>query len=281
VTSPDRPSGRGRRLKAPEVKTAADKLGLPVMQVDDMRDASFLERIARYAATLFAVVAFRILPESLFEIPPLGAINLHASLLPKYRGAAPINRAIMAGETLTGVTTFQIKRKVDTGEILLAREESISPEDTFDSLHDRLSRVGADVLLETIDGLEKGVLKPRAQNPTQATKAPKLKPEDGRVVWSESAHVICNQVRGLCSSPGAFAYRDGKKLKIYRCQPVQTIAPNLRPGQVVTSSDVDGFVVATGSGLLRILELQPAGKKRMNAGDYLRGYPLAEGEVLG
>jgi methionyl-tRNA formyltransferase len=281
VTSPERPSGRGRKLKAPEVKTAAEQLGLPVVQVQDLKDASFLEKIARFAVSLFVVVAFRILPVRLFEIPPLGAVNLHASILPKYRGAAPINRAIMAGETLTGVTTFQIRKRVDTGDVLLQHEEPISPDDNFDSLHDRLSLLGADVLLETVDGLEKRTLKPITQDPALASKAPKLQPGEGEIDWSRPAEVINNRIRGLSSTPGAFTYRNGGKLKIFLSKPIEASRPGLEPGEVVPGSGLDGLVVAGGTGWLRILELQPAGKKRMTADDYLRGYPLVEGEVLG
>lgn len=281
VTSLDRPSGRGRKLRAPDVKITAERLGLPVLQVQDLRDGSFLEKIAQYAAALFAVVAFRILPVELFGIPPFGAINLHASLLPRYRGAAPINRAIMAGETVTGVTTFQIRKKVDTGDVLLQREEAISPNDTFDSLHDRLSLLGADVLLETIDGLEKGTLKPVVQDPAAASKAPKLQPDEGEIDWSEPAEAINNRIRGLSSTPGAFTYRDGDKLKIYVSEPIEASREGFAPGEVIPANGADGLVVAGGSGWLRVLELQPAGKKRMKAEDYLRGYPLAEGEVLG
>ena len=281
VTSPDRPSGRGRKLRAPDVKVAAKQLGLPVLQVEYLKDTSFLEKIAELAAALFVVVAFRILPSELFGISPLGAINLHASLLPKYRGAAPINRAIMAGETVTGVTTFQIKKKVDTGNILLQRGEMISPDDSFDSLHDRLSHLGAELLLESIDGLENGTLKPVAQDPALATKAPKLQPGEGEIDWSKPAVVINNLIRGLCSVPGAFTYRSGNKLKIYRSEPIETQRPGYKPGQVVFDDDISGFVVASGEGWLRLLDLQPAGKMRMKAEDYLRGYPFAMGETLG
>ncbi len=281
VTSPERPSGRGRKLRAPEVKKAAERLGLPVLQVQDLEDASFMGRMVQFAVSLFVVVAFRILPARLFEIPALGAVNLHASLLPCYRGAAPINRALMAGETLTGVTTFQIRRSVDTGDILLQREEPIRPDDTFDSLHDRLSVLGAQVLLETVDGIEKGTLRPVAQDPAFASKAPKLEPGEGEIDWSEPAEVISNRIRGLSSVPGAFTHRDGRKLKILLSEPIEASQAGLRPGQVVRGSGTDGFVVACGTGLLRILELQPAGKRRMRAEDYLRGYPPVQGEMLG
>ncbi len=281
VTSPDRPAGRGRKLRIPDVKSAAERLGLPVLQVEDLKDSSFLAEIARYAALLFVVVAFRILPPELFTIPQLGAINLHASLLPRYRGAAPINRAIMAGETETGVTTFLIRKKVDTGGILLQRSEVILPDDTFGSLHDRLSVIGADVLVETVNGLESGTLKPVPQDSTFASKAPKLSPEDGRIDWGRPAEDIRNQIRGLCPVPCAYTYRDGKKLKVFNSEIVSATLKDHNPGEIMLNGDNSGFVVACGKDLLRILELQPAGRKRMNASDYLRGYPVRPGEKLG
>lgn len=281
VTSPDRPSGRGRKLREPEVKTAVAKLDLPVLQVEDLKDSTFLEKLGQFAAALFVVVAFRILPVELFSIPHHGAINLHASLLPRYRGAAPINRAIMAGETVTGVTTFQIKKKVDTGNILLQREEAILPDDTYDSLYDRLSMVGADLLLETIDKLERDELDPITQDPSLATKAPKIHPSDGEIDWSQPAATVNNLIRGLCSTPGAFTYRSGSKLKILAAEPIEESRAGLGVGEVVAEDGCDELVVASGSGWLRIHELQPAGKKRMKARDYLRGNPIARGEVLG
>ncbi len=281
VTSPDKPAGRGRKLRVPDVKLVAERLGLPVLQAGDLKDSSFLAEIARYAALLFVVVAFRILPPELFSIPQLGAINLHASLLPRYRGAAPINRAIMAGETETGVTTFLIRKKVDTGGILLQRSEKILPNDTFGSLHDRLSAIGADVLVETVNGLESGTLKPVPQDSINATKAPKLKPEDGRIDWSRSAEEIRNQVRSLCPIPSAHTDRNGEKLKIFSSEIVRSALRDHNPGEIIRNNGISGLVVACGKGLLRILELQPAGRKRMNAEDYLRGYPIEPGEKLG
>ncbi|MBU1318886.1 MAG: methionyl-tRNA formyltransferase [candidate division Zixibacteria bacterium] len=281
VTSPNRAAGRGRKLHVPEVKIAAEQYGLPVLQVEDLTDSSFLEKLAQLAAALFVVVAFRILPPELLAIPALGAINLHASLLPKYRGAAPINHAIMAGETETGVTTFQIKQKVDTGGILVQRKERILPDDTYDSLYDRLSLLGADVLLETVNGLEKGILEPAEQNPALASKAPKIKPEQGEIDWSQSAESINNRIRGFCSKPGAYTFRNGSKLKILRSEVLHAAKNSPEDGSLVMESGVDGLVVATGDGWLRLHEVQPAGKKRMKAEDYLRGYPPVSGEALG
>jgi methionyl-tRNA formyltransferase len=281
VTSQDRPAGRGRKLRVPDVKLAAERLGLPVTQVEDLRNASFLEKIAGYAALLFVVVAFRILPPELFSIPQNGAVNLHASLLPKYRGAAPINRAIMAGETETGVTTFQIERRVDTGGILLQYSEPILPDDTFDSLHDRLSVLGADALVETLDGLESGSLQQKPQDASTATRAPKLKPEDAEIDWSKSAEVIRNQIRGLCSTPGAFTYLNGTKLKIFAGEVIEQPVEGMNPGKITGSNGSAGLLVACGSGMLRILDLQPSGKRRMRAEDFLRGHPISAGEQLG
>jgi len=281
VTSLDRPAGRGRKLHVPEVKAVTQNLGLPLLQVDDLKAPGFLQKVAGFAAALFIVVAFRILPPELFSIPKMGAVNLHASLLPMYRGAAPINRAIMAGETVTGVTTFQIKKKVDTGDMLLQREEQISQDDTFDSLHDKLSLLGADVLLETIDRLESGDIQPVPQDQSRSSKAPKLKPEDGEIDWSRNAVDIRNHIRGLCSSPGAYTMRSGSKLKVFSAEAVGAGNEVSKPGEVHTGELNRSFIVATGDQSLQLLEVQPAGKKRMTAEAYLRGYPLKTGEVLG
>lgn len=281
VTSPNKAAGRGRKLHVPEVKTAAERYGMPVLQVEDLTDSSFLEKLAQLAAALFVVVAFRILPPEVYMIPEYGAINLHASLLPRYRGAAPINHAIMAGETETGVTTFQIKKKVDTGAMLMQRKEKILPDDTYDSLHDRLSLLGADVLLETVNGIERGILEPIDQDASLASKAPKIKPEQGEIDWSKSAVAINNLVRGFCSKPGAYTFRNGKKLKIFRSEVLNAGKNTFEPGRLVELSDVNGLLVATGDGLLRLHEVQPPGKKRMKAEDYLRGYPSESGEKLG
>jgi len=281
VTSPNRAAGRGRKLHVPEVKSAAERYGLPVLQVEDLTDSSFLEKLAQLAAALFVVVAFRILPPELYSIPEYGAINLHASLLPRYRGAAPINHAIMAGETETGVTTFQIKKKVDTGAMLMQRKEKILPDDTFDSLHDRLSLLGADVLLDTINGIERGIIEPIEQDASQASKAPKIRPEQGEIDWSRPAETINNLIRGFCSRPGAYTFRKGNKLKIFRSEVLHIGKNTFEPGRLVKLDDVDGLLVATGDGVLRLHELQPSGKKRMKADDYLRGYPSESGEKLG
>jgi len=279
VTSPDRPSGRGQKLRPPEVAVKARELGLPLIQVEKLKDKDFLEKISSFAAALFVVVAFRILPPQLFEIPPHGTINLHAALLPKFRGAAPINWAIMRGERVTGVTTFQIKKRVDTGDLLLQKEEQIHPDDDYDSLYERLSQTGADLLLETVNLIERGEITPVSQDPSQITSAPKLTPEHGEIDWSRSAEEIHNQIRGLSSKPGAYTFRDGVKLKIYKSELIDPTEPGVTPGTIVDSEK--GLVVATGNTWLKLLEVQPAGKKRMKADDYLRGYPPESGEALG
>lgn len=281
VTSPDRPSGRGRKLRPPEVAVKAKELGLPLVQVEKLKDKDFLEKISSFAAALFVVVAFRILPPQLFEIPPHGAINLHASLLPKYRGAAPINWAIMRGEKATGVTTFQIKKRVDTGDVLLQKEVPIHLDDDYDSLYERLSQTGADLLVETVDRIERGDIEPVSQDPSEATSAPKLTPEHGEIDWSRPAAEIRDQIRGLSSKPGAYTFRDGDKLKIYRSEPVEAAKPGYTPGRIVDNSATNGLVVAAGDVWLKLLEVQPAGKQRMKADDYLRGNPPKSGEVLG
>jgi len=281
VTSTDKPSGRGRKLRQPEVKIEADRLGIPVLQVEDLRGKDFLDKIAAFAAALFVVVAFRILPPQLFEIPPQGAINLHASLLPKYRGAAPINRAIVAGETETGLTTFQIKKRVDTGDVLMQDKIPIHPDDNYDSLSERMSDVGARLLVATVDGLESGTLSPIAQDPAKASPAPKIKPEEGEIDWSRSAAEVRNQIRGFTSKPGAYTFLEGGKLKVFSVQHADIDSASDHPGEIVRVSPRDGIFIVTGDGVLEIVELQPSGKKRMKTLDYLRGHSLTEGTVLG
>ncbi len=215
VTIPDKPKGRGRRLSASPVKIFALEHDLKVLTPERLEDESFVDALKELSPDLIVVVAFRILPEVIFSLPPLGTINLHASLLPKYRGAAPINWAIMNGETKTGLTTFYIKKKVDTGDIILQREIEIYPEENFGQLHDRMAELGAEVLLQTVDLIEKGEAKAFRQDEALATPAPKITPEHCQIDWSREAVQIKNQIRGLAPSPGAFTQFRGKILKIF------------------------------------------------------------------
>ncbi|NIP41683.1 MAG: methionyl-tRNA formyltransferase [candidate division Zixibacteria bacterium] len=279
VTSPDRPKGRGKKPASPAVAEKAREKGLTLIQQENLSEQSFLAKITALAVTIFVVVAFRILPAELFSIPPRGAINLHASLLPKYRGAAPIQWAIINGERETGLTTFSIQKKVDTGGIILQEKVPIGPMETADDLSARMSVLGADLILQTLDLIESGDYEIIPQDNSQASKAPKIKPSDGHVDWSLPAEKIVNLIRGLSSNPGAYTHFDGKKLKLYRARLVE--AENSRkPGEIITANDREGLVIKTGKDAVLIDEIQMEGKKRLPCCDYMRGCPIKEGHFL-
>ena len=277
VTVPDRPQGRGQKAAPSAVKTRALELGLPVMQPEALDAADFLAFVRGEACDLLVVVAFRILPEALFGLPRLGAINLHASLLPAYRGAAPVERAIMDGCRETGVTTFQIARKVDEGGVLYQRTVPIEESDNSGRLARRLSITGADVLLETLDGLESGALTPVPQNHALATRAPKITADDRPIRWDQPAAVSHHRVRALAPRPGATVRRQGKQLKVLETEfdPGSELAP---PGVVAALEDPRGIAVGTGQGTLYLREVQPEGRGAMQASAWLRGTSLARGD---
>ncbi|MDZ7338727.1 MAG: methionyl-tRNA formyltransferase [candidate division KSB1 bacterium] len=281
VTTPDRERGRGLTLQPSQVKLCASRHQLPVLQPEDLVDPAFLAALRRCAADLFVVVAFRILPPEVFTMPPKGTVNLHASLLPKYRGAAPINWAIINGERETGVTTFLIEKKVDTGAILLQRALPIGPEETAGELHDRLALAGAELLVETVERIAEGSVRPVPQQ-GEATRAPKIVREMCEIDWRRPASQIHNLVRGLCPFPGAFTYQEGKILKVYRTQVVKPYGHGKRPGQVARVDRKSGLIhVATGEGVLALLEIQPEGKRRMSAEEFLQGHSLHPGIIFG
>ncbi len=277
VTAPDKPRGRGRQVVPVPVKRFAQKNNLPVLQPDDLRDESFIAELKRVEPDLMVVVAYRILPPEVFTIPGKGAFNLHASLLPKYRGAAPINWAIINGETETGVTTFFLEEKVDTGNIILQARCPIGENETAGELHDKLAEMGADVVLHTARLIEQGKAQTSKQDERLASRAPKLTKETGRIDWSRSACDVHNLVRGLSPVPAAYSYLDGKKLKLYRTEIVDEHEQK-EPGRIIRGDEE--FHVATGQGIIRITELQIEGKKRMNASDFLRGMKLSVGQKL-
>lgn len=280
ITQPDRPAGRGWEPAAPPVKQAAEKLGLPVRQPERLRDAEFIEWLGQLKPEAGVLVAYgKIIPQAIIDIPPYGIINLHASLLPKYRGAAPIEWAIANGETRTGVTTIRIDAGLDTGDILLQRETPIGPEETAVELRQRLSRMGAELVLETLAGLRAGQIVPRPQDHAQATLAPMLRKEDGRIDWSLSAQQIANRVRAFVPWPGAYSWLRGKLLRIWRARACEEALPG-PPGAL--HAQRDRLLACCGGGTaLEILELQLEGRKRMPAADFLRGFHLEENELLG
>ena len=279
-TQPDRPAGRGNKLTAPPVKEFAVRNNLPVFQPTKIKTPAALELFKSHAADLAVVVAYgRILPQTFLEAFPNGAINVHFSLLPKYRGAAPVNWAIVNGETTTGVTTMQMDAGLDTGDILLQKETAVAAQENSVGLMQRLSFVGADLLSETLKHLEKLAQIP--QNHDLATIAPMMKKEDGLISWMLSAREITNRVRGFQPFPTAFTFYGGKKLTIWRCQPSTAAHSLKKPGEVLAAKGDNLLVFCGGDSVLEIDELQIEGKKRMATRDFLNGIKLQAGESLG
>jgi methionyl-tRNA formyltransferase len=271
VTAPDKPKGRGRKLAEPPVKTAAKALGLPVLQPPKLKNPQFLENLSALRPDLLAVVAFRILPNAVLEIPPLGAVNAHGSLLPKYRGAAPIQWAIFHGEKETGITTFQIAPKVDTGGILLQEKCSISENDTAGILFEKLAPVAAKILLETIDGIEAGTIEAIPQDDALATAAPKISPEMGLLDLNRSGFELRNQIRAFAPQPGAYLFLGPLQLKIFAA--TFESDGNAQPGEMEQLSK-KSFRIGCGDGWLYPQSVQLAGRKQMDVAAFLNGFNL-------
>ena len=280
VTNPDRPRGRGRRPAPPPVKIAAEDLGLPVLQPESLKDPAFAAQLKEHDPDLFAVVAFSILPRRLLRLRRLGSVNLHPSLLPAYRGAAPIIWAVIDGQTETGITSFLLNPRVDAGDILLQRRVAIGPDETAGELEERLAILGADLMDETVGGLETGDIQPRVQNSAQVTRAPKLTREDGRIDWNQPARAIRDRIRGTNPVPGAFTEWQGDPLKIHRAC-IADADPQAAPGTVLVADPRQGLVIAARDAALRLEEVQPAGKKPMEGTAFVRGNPIAPGSCLG
>ena len=285
VTVPDKPAGRGQKISTSPVKDYALGNGLPVLQPDRLRDTGFVRALKDLHADIFVVVAFRMLPEEVWSIPSSGTFNLHASLLPQYRGAAPVNHAIFNGETKTGVTTFLIDREIDTGKILLSKETEIFPADNAGSLHDRLMTVGAGLVIETVKGLYQGILKPVPQSSEPGAilhNAPKILPSDTVIDWKEPAVRIHNKIRGLSPYPGAATTirSDSKtlRLKLFesRIDSEGTTVNGGRQAQpgTITVREKSRLFFACGSGEVEITSLQPEGRKRMTTAEFIRGFDL-------
>lgn len=272
-TQPDKPKGRGHKLQPPPVKELALRHSLPVLQPDTLRDEAVQESIAELEPDAIIVVAYgKLLPPKVLSVPRLGCINVHGSLLPKYRGAAPIQWAVINGEKTTGVTTMFMAEGMDTGDMLLKSETEVGPEETSGELFDRLKLLGAKLLTETLDKLEQGELKAIPQDGTQATLAPLLKKEMSALDWSEPAQRIHDRIRGLNPWPCAAAVLDGKRVKLLASQVIEG------EGVPGTAYNLDGeLAAACGRGMLRITELQADTGKRMSGKDYLLGHPLKEG----
>ena len=279
VTQPDRPVGRGQQVKLSPVKELALRNTIAVLQPERVHALEFLETFRQLKPDLAVVVAFgQIFPQALLDIPRHGFINVHSSLLPAYRGAAPINWAIINGDTKTGVTIMQLDAGMDTGAMLLQKPTPILPEDTAATLHDRLAKLGAKLLGKALDQLRQGGWTPVAQNEAKATYAAMMKKEDGLIDWKKDARSLVNRMRGMTPWPGCFTYLEGKVLKIHRAEAIEKIC-GTQPGTVIATGE-SGIDIAAGSGAVRLLQVQLEGKKRMPAGDFLKGYRLAAGTHL-
>jgi methionyl-tRNA formyltransferase len=283
TTAPDKPQGRGQKLAPSPVKELALAHNLRVLQPENLRAPDFVSAITQLQPDLIVVVGFRILPREVFSVPRLGSFNLHASLLPRYRGAAPIQWALINGEEETGVTTFLLQEKVDTGSILLQARVRIGPDETAGELHDRLAELGAQVVLQTVRLIELGGAQPKSQEDSFASLAPKIFREDCAIDWRKGAREIHNFVRGLSPSPCAWTTHNGKAIRVYRTQLFEagaTAQPGVKPGTVV-KVEKDLLLVGTGSGSVSIIELQQEGRRRMGIAEFLRGYELAAGQRFG
>lgn len=277
ITAPDKPAGRGMKLQQSAVKQYAVEKGLHVLQPERLRNPQFLEELKALRADLQIVVAFRMLPEVVWNMPPMGTINVHGSLLPHYRGAAPINWAIINGEKETGVTTFKLKHEIDTGDILLQERIPIGENDTAGEIHDRMKEVGAQLLVRTVQGLADGSLKELPQLSVVASEAeirhaPKIFTETCRIDWNQPAERIHNLIRGLSPYPAAFTILQEKMLKIYQSEKEMN-TPTHAPGEVVTDGRTY-LKFACSDGYILVKELQLEGKRRMSVADFLRGFRI-------
>ncbi len=281
VTVPDKPSGRGQKMNISDVKKYAVENNLPFAQPEKLRDEHFIETLKSWNADVFVVVAFRMLPQTVWSIPQKGTFNLHGSLLPQYRGAAPINWAVMNGDTETGVTTFLIDEKIDTGNILISDKVEIGENDNVGTIHDQLMEIGAKLVVKTLDGLENDTLKPHPQDETNVLKhAPKIFKEDCKIEWNESVQTIHNKIRGLSPYPCAWTTygndENYKSLKIYAGLKSE-IELEAKEYQLVLQKN--NVYVKIPQGVFEILELQPEGKRRMSAKDFVNGHQN-EGEIF-
>ncbi|QQS37366.1 MAG: methionyl-tRNA formyltransferase [Ignavibacteriales bacterium] len=268
VTTPDKERGRGQKVSFTPVKEFAVKNSIPVLQPEKLKDEKFISDLKSFNADLFVIVAFRILPREVFTIPSRGSFNLHGSLLPKYRGAAPIQWALIKGESETGLTTFMLADKVDTGNILLQEKIEIQSEDNFESLHDRMSLKGAELVIKTVDKIDSGNFELIKQDDSLATPAPKITKEICLIDWNKSAQEIHNLIRGLSPHPAAFFHSNNKVIKVYKTEIVSD--KNLKPNEIYQSKTE--LIIGCGKDALQILEIQQEGKKRMSVEEFLRGF---------
>lgn len=268
VTSPDKERGRGQKISFTPIKEFAIKNNIPILQPEKLKNEDFIENLKAFHADLYVVVAFKILPREIFTIPKYGSFNLHASLLPKYRGAAPIQWTLIQGETETGVTTFALEDKVDTGNIYFQKKISILPEDNFGTLHDKLSQLGAEVVLQTVNSIDNGTAQLQKQSDELATPAPKITKEIMWIDWNKSAEYINNLVRAFSPWPGAFFIHNEKLIKVFRARIANKM--NLPAGKIM---EIKGqLFIGCGKDAIEILEIQLEGHKKLSTTEFLRGY---------
>ena len=280
VSQPDRPKGRGHQLVSPPVKLVAERAGIPILQPLKIRTPDFLQALSSWKPDLIAVAAYgRILHTPILRLPPMGCVNVHGSLLPKYRGAAPVQWAVINGETETGITTMLMDEGMDTGPMLLQEKLEISPDDTAGTLAPRLAELGGRLLFDTIKQLKAGTLMPKMQDDGQATLAPLLKKEDGLIDWTMKATSLANRVRGLSPWPGAYTFLGEERWNIWKAVSNEGATTDT-PGTIVAVNK-QAIVVATGDGLLEIREIQTANSKRMSVGQFLAGHRVMAGGQLG
>jgi methionyl-tRNA formyltransferase len=280
VTAPDKPRGRGQQVSFTPVKECALKHSIPVLQPESLKDPQFISALQAIDADLFVIVAFRILPREVYTIPKKGSFNLHASLLPKFRGAAPINWAIITGEKESGVTTFFLQDKVDTGNIIMQARTPITNTMNAGELHDVLSQIGSEAVLKTVRMIEESTALPLPQDNTLATPAPKIFKETCRIDWNQPSEKVHNFIRGLSPYPAAWTMHRGKMIKIYtaKLSDVRSQMAGMRSGMV--SATEKTLSIKTVDGTLDILEVQQEGKKRMGVEEFLRGYKFADGDIF-
>ncbi len=280
VTQPDKPKGRGKQLVAPEVKTASEKMGLDVYQPESIKDSGFISILKEINPEIIIVVAFgQVLPKEILEFPTYGCINVHASLLPKLRGAAPINWSIINGDTITGITTMYMDAGLDTGDILLQKSTKIYEEETAGELHDRLAIIGADTLIETLDLVRKGRINRIKQSHENATYASMLSKETGKIDWSHDAESIKNLIRGTYPWPGAYGFYEGNMFKIFNAEVIDANISNTDWGMIY-EVEKEHFIIKCKKGFLKIKEIQFQNKKRMTVQAYLRGHEILKGKIL-
>jgi len=281
VTKVDKPKGRGNKMASPPVKDLAIAKGIPVLQPETVKTEEFVKELKSFGADLFVTCAYgKILPQAVLDIPPMGTINVHASLLPKYRGSAPLWHMVINGEKEVGVTTMLTDIGMDTGDMLLKYSMPLGEDTTMGEVHDMLSKAGGKLIVDTIEGILQGTITPVPQQDEEATHAPMISKEDGVINWSKPASAIHNLVRGMNPFPAASTTKDGEVLKIYATKPdMDASTGDKAPGTVIKTGD--GIWVTTGQGVIVIKELQGQGAKRMDAKAYLNGHPIKEGTVLG